>query len=192
MNEEHGNNESGNVVPVGVLGKKDLNKRKWKYLTLYLVYIGIVLAAGIALAAHQKRPAFPDVDIVLTQNSSFGLPVAQVPVEPLPDGILIFDAETKQTTVPKGEAQASFVFNLRNASKKPLIINEVKTSCGCTVAKVQQLPWVLKPQDKGQIAVTMKVLGVIQKSTKVVTVYTDQGSKSLTVEAIRVPAEKPQ
>ena len=170
----------------------DSYRKRAKHLLLYLIYAGIVLIAGIKLMAFHKRAAFSDADIVAVQNATFGSPEAQDPVNPLPNGILIFDAETKQATVHEGEAQANFIFNLHNASKKPLVINKVGTSCGCTVAKVPPLPWILKPQDKGQIAVTMNVLGYADKSTKEVTVYTDQGSKSLTVVAIITPAEKPQ
>lgn len=169
----------------------DLHRKRAKHLLLYLIYVEIILVAGIKLMAFHKRPAFSDAEIAAVQNANFGSPTAaQAPVNPLPNGILVFDAETKQTTVHEGEAQGNFIFNLQNASKKPLIITAVKTSCGCTVAKVQPLPWVLKPQDKGQIAVTMNVLGYADKSTKEVTVYTDQGSKPLTVVAIITPAEK--
>lgn len=167
-------------------------RKRAKHLLLYLIYAEIILVAGIKLMAFHKRAAFSDAEIAAVQNSTFGSPEAQQPVIPLPNGILVFDAETKQTTVHEGEAQANFIFNLQNASKKPLFINKVVTSCGCTVAKVQPLPWILKPQDKGQIAVTMNVLGVADKSTKEVTVYTDQGSKPLTVTAIITPAGKPQ
>lgn len=170
----------------------DSYRKRAKHLLLYLIYAEIVLVAGIKLMAFHKLAAFSDAEIAAVQKSTFGSPAAQVPVNPLPNGILVFDAEIKQTTVHEGEAQANFVFNLQNASKKPLVINAVKTSCGCTVAKVPPLPWVLKPQEKGQIAVTMNVLGYADKSTKEVTVYTDQGSKSLTVVAIITPAKKPQ
>lgn len=108
----------------------------------------------------------------------------------MPSGILLFDTETNRTTVHEGEPQANFVFNFQNASEKPLAINEVRTSCGCTVAKVQQLPWVLKPHEKGQIAVTMHVLGYVDENTKEVTVRTDRGYKLLKVVAKILPAEK--
>jgi len=168
----------------------DSYRKRAEHLLLYLIYAEIVLVAGVKLMAFHRRATISDAEIAAVQNSTFGSPEAQQPVIPLPDRILVFDAETKQTTVHEGDAQANFVFNLHNASKKPLTITAVKTSCGCTVAKVPPLPWVLKPQNKGQIAVTMNVLGYADKSTKEVTVYTDQGSKSLTVVAIITPAEK--
>jgi hypothetical protein len=172
----------------------DLHRKRAKHLLLYLIYAEIVLVTGVKLMAFHKQTIFSEAEIAAAQKSAFGSPTAQAPVNPtpLPDGILVFDAETKQTTVHEGEAQANYIFNLSNASKKPVVINSVKTSCGCTVAKVPPLPWTLKPQDKGQIAVTMNVLGSADKSTKTVTVYTDQGSKPLTVVAIITPAEKPK
>ncbi len=191
MNKEDENKKSGrDFVPAGALMKNDLYGKRVKYLLLYLVYAEIILIAGIKLMSFHKRAAITDAEIAAVQNSSFGSPETPALVNPLPNGILVFDAETKQTTVNEGEPQANFVFNLQNASKKPLVINAVKTSCGCTVAKVQPLPWILEPQDKGQIAVTMNVLGYADKRTKEVTVYTDQGSKSLTVVAIIKPAGK--
>jgi hypothetical protein len=170
----------------------DLQRKRAKHLLLYLIYAEIILMAGAKVMTFHKRAVFSDAEIAAAQNSTFGSPEVQAPVNALPNGVLVFDAETKQTTVHEGEAQANFIFNLQNASKKPLVINAVKTSCGCTVAKVQPLPWILKPQDKGQIAVTMNVLGYADRSTKEVTIYTDQGSKPLTVVAIITPVEKSQ
>jgi hypothetical protein len=170
----------------------DTYRKRARLLLLYLIYAEIVLIAGVKLMAFHKQTTFSEGEIAAVQKSIVGSPATQASVKPLAGEILVFDAETKQTTVHVGEAQANFIFNLQNTSKKPLVINSINTSCGCTVAKVLQLPWTLKPQDKGQIVATMNVLGSAEKSTKELTIYTDQGSKTLTVVAIITPAEKPK
>lgn len=170
-----------------------LSKKHWlRYLFIYLVYAGAVLAvsAKFGLFTGSKVPANANIH---AQDSSFSgviKPVGQ-PV-PLPNGILAFDEEMKQTTVHEGEKEAHFVFKLSNASPKTLIIEKVETSCGCTVAQLPQTPWMLKPHENGDIRVIMNVLGLTGKSARDVSVFTSQGYKVLKVEASILPAEKEQ
>jgi hypothetical protein len=192
MNKQNVNNISGdNVAPLSVFAANDSCRKKAKYLVLYLVYVGIVLMAGIKFRVFHGEATSSSAGTPPLQNSSVASPETHGQISPLPQGILVFDEETKQTTVQEGEAQAYFAFNLCNASKQPVVIKKVETSCGCTVAKVQQLPWVLKPKEKGQISVTMNVPGHIDKRSKDVTIYTDQGYKPLKVVAIIAPINKP-
>lgn len=167
------------------------NRRAARHLLLYVVYAEILLVAGIKVGAFHTQTGFSETEIAAAENSFLVKPPPlPAKVDPLPSGILFFDQETNQVSVTEGEAQAKFLFNLHNASGKPLIISNVVTSCGCTVAKVQQLPWLLKPGDKGEIAVTMDVQGYSGRNEKQVTIYTDKGAKALQVIADIPPAKK--
>ena len=107
---------------------------------------------------------------------------------PLPQGILAFDGELKQTTVHEGDTQAHFIFNFTNVSSKDVTISAVRTSCGCTTAELPPMPWILPSHAKGRIPVTMNVLGHTGKDFKTVTVTTLQGFKTLNVEADILPS----
>ena len=165
--------------------------RGLRYLLIYLVYAGAVLGVSAKFGLFAGPKVIPTNANINTQGSSLsGLLKAVVSSVPLPNGILAFDDEMKQTTVHEGEKEAHFVFKISNASQKPLTIEKVETSCGCTVAQLPQTPWTLKPHEKGDIRVTMNVLGLTGKSTRDVSVFTSQGHKVLKVEASMLPAEK--
>ena len=187
--KEKGDTKAGNGVnPIGSYPSKAAFKIK--RLIFYLFYVGVVLEIGAKLGAFRGRSAPPSSVGLAAQPASVFTPLGapEQPV-PLPRGILAFDGELKQATVHEGDAQAHFVFNLTNVSRRPVIIDSVATSCGCTVAQLPQMPWTLAPHAKGQIPVTMNVLGHTGKASKTITINTVQGSKVLTVEANILPPE---
>jgi mono/diheme cytochrome c family protein len=97
---------------------------------------------------------------------------------------LKFDAKEKVVNVKSGELEAKFAFAVTNVSKEDAIIMSVHTSCGCTAAKLPSTPWILKPGDGGEIAVTMNLAGKFGTVTKTVTVVTSSGSIPLFVKSI--------
>ncbi len=102
----------------------------------------------------------------------------------LADGILTWNSETQEATVPLGTSQADFQFRVDNVSKETLSISSVHTSCGCTVAKLPATPWALAPGTNGSIDVTMNLAGKRGTIAKTLTVITDHGSKILTVRTV--------
>lgn len=54
-------------------------------------------------------------------------------------------------TIPKGEP-VSTVFKVKNTGEKPLIINDAKASCGCTVPRKPEEP--ILPGETGELEVT--------------------------------------
>ncbi len=109
------------------------------------------------------------------------------PPQPL-DAFLKWDADKKQTTVTNGAAEAHFVFNLTNVSSGDVIISNVLTSCGCTVARLPEVPWRIAPGADGQISATMNVAGKTGSVPKTITVLSDKGVKMLLVTANILPA----
>ena len=68
------------------------------------------------------------------------------------------------------ESNGRCYFEFTNTSKKDLIINNVKTSCGCTRPEWPEKP--IKPGDKGKIGITYntKISGNFYKN---ITVYSN-------------------
>jgi mono/diheme cytochrome c family protein len=99
-----------------------------------------------------------------------------------PDAIK-WDAEVKEYSPKSGEASAPFTFWLTNVSSSEVLVNSVRTSCGCTVAKLPAQPWRIAPGSNGPIEVTLSLAGKSGLIAKGVTVDTSVGVKQLTVRA---------
>ncbi|RFC55338.1 DUF1573 domain-containing protein [Brumimicrobium aurantiacum] len=56
-------------------------------------------------------------------------------------------------SIPK-ETPVSTVFKIKNTGDKPLIINDAKASCGCTVPRKPEEP--ILPGEVGELEVTYK------------------------------------
>ncbi|HVU07239.1 MAG TPA: DUF1573 domain-containing protein [Verrucomicrobiae bacterium] len=110
---------------------------------------------------------------------------------PMPDGILAWDAISKETNVAADAEQAHFTFYFTNVSVNPLVILNVHPSCGCTTAKLPPLPWTLEPGTNGSMDVTVSVEGKSGKLFKTVMVYTDKGSKMLLLTINFLPPAVP-
>ena len=109
-------------------------------------------------------------------------PAPVVASPPLYPTNLVTDADKKDYAAKPGDANANFTFMLTNISSEPIVINSVRTSCGCTVAKVPQLPWTLEPKTNGAIEVSVNLAGKAGTFTKTVTVESSVGAKYLTVQ----------
>jgi hypothetical protein len=168
------------------------SRRIWKkFLCFYVFYAAVVLGIGAKLGMFRglkSTAAGPAAVVHPVSNPS----VTNAPVQPIPlrEGILAFDEEIKKVTVHEGDAEAHFFFKLSNVSKESVTVEKVETSCGCTVAQLPQVPWILKPGDKGEFGVTMDVRGNTGESTRSVTLFSSKGSKTLTVQATILPAAK--
>ena len=101
---------------------------------------------------------------------------------------LKFDAETKDYTPATDETVASFAFLALNTSKSPVMINSLRTSCGCTAAQLPSTPYTLQPGSNVAINVSMQLAGKQGQITKSVTVDSSVGTKTLIVRA-NIPAQ---
>ncbi len=94
---------------------------------------------------------------------------------------LVWDSEVKDYKAKPGEVEASLSFSVTNLAEHVVAITGVRTSCGCTVAKLPKTPWVLEPDESGKIDVTVDLRGKRGLLTKLVSVDTSVGFKVLTV-----------
>jgi mono/diheme cytochrome c family protein len=109
-------------------------------------------------------------------------------MQPADPSVVTCDAELKEYTSKPGEMNASFQFWLTNVSSSDVLINNVRTSCGCTVAKLPSYPWRISPGGAGPIDVTVNLAGKGGTISKGVTVESSAGVKMLTVKVNITPA----
>lgn len=95
---------------------------------------------------------------------------------------LLWDADMKESTPKAGEQYANFTFWFTNASPNEVVINAVRTSCGCTVARLPATPWHVASGTNGPIEVALDLRGKMGVISKSVTVETGVGIKSLIVK----------
>jgi len=100
-----------------------------------------------------------------------------------PAGYLAWDSERRETNVVAGATSVPFSFWVTNVSSEVVTVNSVRTSCGCTVAKLPSLPWKLEPGASGEIPVTMSTAGKMGSIEKAVMVDSTTGTKTLIVRA---------
>jgi mono/diheme cytochrome c family protein len=142
-------------------------------------------AVGFAVSASAQQPV--RIRPVPAQPAPIHARTLSVPANVAPsssqslDHILAWDADTKDQTVTNGTPEAHFTFNLTNVSPETVTINNVFTSCGCTVAKLPEQPWKLAPGTNGQIHVTMNLANKFGTVRKRITVNSDKGVKYLDV-----------
>lgn len=94
---------------------------------------------------------------------------------------LLWDAMSKTNQVKFGVTNSLFNFSVTNLSSSEVVVNSLRTSCGCTVAKVPSLPWKLAPGASGDVQVAVDVRGKMGMLSKVVTVDAATGLQLLAV-----------
>ena len=161
------------------------------WLAVGLASVGFGSFAGSA-QAQTPAPKAPVRPLELTPSglaasAPVAVPAPTTPPGQLPPQVLAFDAEMQEFNATNNEPAATFTFNFTNISSAELSINNVATSCGCTVARMPVLPWKLSPGESGQIPVTMSLAGKSGIVFKTLTVNTDHGAKILTVKTTITP-----
>lgn len=109
------------------------------------------------------------------------------PVAPDP---LRWDADSQSYAAKPGETTAHFVFQCVNPGKATVQVLRVTPSCGCTTARMPDLPWSIPPGGRGTIDVDVDLQEKRGHLQKEVEVETDQGIMQLEV-AVTIPAAKP-
>jgi mono/diheme cytochrome c family protein len=117
------------------------------------------------LVAPTVHPPAPTISPPATNNlrvvpapAARILPAPPITRTNLPE-VLAFDALMKDYTAKTGELSATLTFNVTNISPSEVVINNVRTSCGCTVAQVPGHPWRLAPGTNGQFSVVADLRG---------------------------------
>jgi len=112
--------------------------------------------------------------------------------EPLPQGVIAWNATSQAVDVPAEEPQAHFLFAFTNISDKAFAITTVHPSCGCTTANIPALPWMIGPGVSGQIPITVNIGGRTGILFKSVFIATERGSQTLQLRINVQPAVIPK
>jgi hypothetical protein len=114
--------------------------------------------------------------LALAVTALIGGRAAAAPGEPL-----AWEAPSQFYTAKPGEVSARFVFKVSNVSTSQVVIDDVITTCGCTVAQFPTKPWTIKPgaQDKAEVLVDLR--GRYGKLFKEISVVSSNAPKLLTV-----------
>ena len=119
-------------------------------------------------------------DAVATSSNTVQTPAADaVPVGPTTN---IEFAETKHDygIIEQGE-KVSHIFTFKNSGSEPLVLSNVKASCGCTTPSWTKEP--VAPGESGEVHVEFDSKGKSGKQTKTVTITanTDPTTTILTI-----------
>jgi mono/diheme cytochrome c family protein len=109
-----------------------------------------------------------------------------VVVSPREETALAFDATSKAYTAKPGEESCTFRFRVKNTSDQEVVVNQVRTSCGCTIAKLPSQPWHIAPGTGGEITLVMDLRGKSGTIIKTATIDMPTSFKQLTI-AVTVP-----
>ena len=118
-------------------------------------------------------------DAVATSDNAVPTPAADAPVGPT---TTVDFADTKHDygVIEQGE-KVAHIFKFKNTGNEPLVLSNVKPSCGCTTPKWTKEP--IAPGADGEIHVEFDSKGKNGKQTKTVTVTanTDPAKTVLTI-----------
>src|SRR3989304_6905111 len=76
-------------------------------------------------------------------------------------------------TIARG-GDGTYEFIFRNAGKEPLVLKNVRTSCGCTVPEWPKEPILKGEKGKIKVSYNTRITGTFSKS---ITVYSNAGDK---------------
>ena len=185
--------------------------------TIHCATVLVSLFAGAALAAsalaQAAPPPLPPVPPVLNPTAIPAIPAPTVvqplaapvpvpapiitipapasPAAPANPNALVWDAEMKEASPAVGEGTANYTFWFTNTSSKEVVINAVRTSCGCTSTKLPTMPWHIPPGTNSPLEVSIDLRGKSGVISKAVTVDSTAGIKSLIIK-VNIPGGAPQ
>ena len=107
----------------------------------------------------------------------------------VPPTVLAFDASLKECDAQAGQSNAFFTFWVTNVCETNVLILDVVSSCGCTVAQLPSRPWVLPPGESGPIKVTLDLRGRYGTVFKGLHITSSAGVKALVLRA-NVPEQR--
>lgn len=103
------------------------------------------------------------------------------------DKALVLDATTKELVATPGAESCTFTFSVTNASAAEIVITQVRTSCGCSVAKLPSQPWRIAPGARGSFDINVDLQGKTGVLVKTATIDTARGFRNLSFK-VTIPS----
>lgn len=136
----------------------------------------ILMSTGAAFAQKKAKKV-----------ASHSAPTAQLTTQPADagpatsiDDVLKFKSDVHDFGHLREGDAADFVFEFKNSGKEPLVIQRVQASCGCTTPDWSKEP--INPGKNGIVKASYATQGRPGGFTKTLTVFTNQGTKVLTIK----------
>ena len=147
----------------------------------------IALSATVTFAQGSKKGASkPTAKAETVAAAPQAAPAAQAATPAAADAANRTAEEMKFTnevhdfgTIPEGP-NAEYEFTFKNTGKEPIIIQRAQASCGCTTPSYSKDP--ILPGKSGSIKASYGTQGRPNAFTKTVTVFTNVGTKVLTIK----------
>jgi len=92
---------------------------------------------------------------------------------------LRWDALDKLVEVPGGRTNHTVTFTCTNRSPTNIVINAIRTSCGCTEVRAPGLPWTLRPGASGRISFSTDLRGKYGRLFKSAAIESSAGTQRL-------------
>ncbi len=99
---------------------------------------------------------------------------------------LVWDAVEKVLVPKLGEHMADFQFTVVNTSDKPVAIEQIRPTCGCTIVELPSTPWVIPAKGDGTFTGTIDFRGHEGTLTKAIFVNATVGTQMLRV-TVKIP-----
>jgi mono/diheme cytochrome c family protein len=145
-----------------------------------LIIAFALLLAGIFCASAQPSNTIVTAPVYAPDYSHAG--------EPMPDGIIAWDALMKAVDATNEQENVKFSFTFTNVTASNIVILSVHPSCGCTTAELPPVPWTIPAGQSGEIKLTVNLQGKSGTLFKQVNVVTEKGNKNLMLRINILPA----
>lgn len=99
---------------------------------------------------------------------------------------LVWDAMEKTLHPKLGDTSAAFQFTVTNTSDKPVTIEQIRPTCGCTVAQMPHSPWVLAAGETGTFVGTIDLRDKEGTLSKALFVNSTAGTQMLGLR-VKIP-----
>jgi len=163
-----------------------IHNKKFNYdMKKVVLSLGLlVLAASVSFAKDDKKGK-KEAQAKAATAVQTAAPTPAAPVQASDASAQNADAMKFATeihdfgTVPEGPA-AEYEFSFTNTGKEPIIIQRAQPSCGCTTPSYSKDP--VLPGKTGAIKASYGTQGRPNAFTKTITVFTNVGTKVLTIK----------
>lgn len=103
-----------------------------------------------------------------------------------PPSPLVWDSQAKETSPAPGQASADFDFKVTNPSDTEVVVQNVQTSCGCTVAKVPR-PWHIAAHTNESMTISVNLTAKAGTFSKTATVFATGLQNQLLTVTVHMP-----
>lgn len=169
--------------------------RRGFVLAVYATTVALLAAENAAVLRGNGAPLKPSgaeaeaPAATATTSSPAPQGFAAIVVAPREESALEFDSTAKEVSVAAGAESGTVRFTLKNSGAREIVIQQVRTSCGCSVANLPASPWRLGPGAQGAFDIVVDVRGKTGALVKTATVDTATGFRTLSFKVTVLPPD---